>query len=420
MSQRILQATVCGILFAAAGSAAAVPFNSFDPRSFGMGGTGVASGTSANAGYMNPALLAAAHEDEDFSLEFPVIGGRFMDRDDLMDEIDTYQDTNLESNLTASIETYKTTPSNGNAAAVATEADALWTQLNKLSNKAIQMEVSGGMVIGIPSKKFGAALTVNGWMVGGGLLNVTPADDTLVNGIVTAGNTSTAALAANTAINDQIVNGNDVVDKLTSNMSVRGAVIQEVSIALAREFAIGGHDVAIGVTPKHLKVTTFDYQVDVNTADFDSDQGEKEYSDFNFDIGVAKDFDNGWKSGLVVKNLIAQDYLTVSNNIIKIEPQARLGVSHRTEWTTVAFDVDLNESEATGFDSKTQYAGIGAEFDAWDTVQLRVGYRHNMSDSDTSIVTAGFGLSPFGVHLDVAGAASDDEIGASVQLGFRF
>jgi hypothetical protein len=420
MSQRILQATVCGILFAAAGSASAVPFNSFDPRSFGMGGTGVASGTSANAGYMNPALLAAAHEEEDFALELPVVGGRFMDRDSLMDEIDTYQDTNLEANLTASIETYKTTPSDINAAAVATEADALWTQLSKLSNKAIQGEVSGGFVIGIPSKKFGAALTANVWAVGGGLLNVTSADDALVNGIVTAGNTSTAALAANTAINDQVVNGNDVVDKLTSAMSVRGAVIQEVSIALAREFNIGGHDIAIGVTPKHLKVTTFDYRVGVNTADFDSDQGEKEYSDFNFDLGIAKDFDNGWKSGFVVKNAIAQDYQTVLGNIIKIEPQARLGIAHRTEWTTVAVDVDLNESEATGFDSKTQYAGIGAEFDAWDMVQVRVGYRHNMSDSDTSIATAGLGLSPFGVHLDMAIAGNADEVGASLQFGFRF
>jgi len=422
MSQRILQATVCGILFAAAaGSASAVPFNSFDPRSFGMGGTGVASGTSANAGYMNPALLAAAHEDEDFALEFPVVGGRFMDRDDLMDEIDTYQDTNLESNLTTAIDTFSADLANDTkAAAVATEADALWTQLNKLSNKAIQMEVSGGLVIGIPSKKFGAALTVNGWVVGGGLLNVTSADNALVNGIVDAGNTSSAALAANRAINDQVVNSNEVVDKLTSNMSVRGAVIQEVSIALAREFNIGGHEVALGVTPKHLKVTTFDYRVGVNTADFDSDQGEKEYSDFNFDIGIAKDFDNGWKSGFVVKNAIAQDYQTVLGNIIKIEPQARLGIAHRTEWTTVAVDVDLNESEATGFDSKTQYAGVGAEFDAWDMVQLRVGYRHNMSDSDTSIVTAGLGLSPFGVHVDAALAGNADEVGASLQFGFRF
>ncbi len=420
MSQRILQATVCGILFTAAGSVAAVPFNSFDPRSYGMGGTGVASGTSANAGYMNPALLSAAKEGEDFSLEFPVVGGRFMDRDNVMDEVDTYQDANLESNLTTSIDTFNANPTSANAVAVATAAGSLLTQLNKLSNKAVQAEMSGGFVVGIPSKRFGAALTVNAWGIGGGLLNVTDADNTLVNTVVNDGNTSVVALAANPAIADQVLNGNNVVDQLTSNMSVRGAVIQEVSLSLAREFNVGGHDVAFGITPKYLRVTTFDYRVDVNTAEFDSDQGKKEYADFNIDFGIAKDFDNGWKSGLVIRNLIAQDYQTALGNVIKLEPQARMGVSHQTEWTTVAFDLDLNESESTGFDSKTQYAGIGVEFDAWDTIQLRAGYRHNMSDSDTSIVTAGFGLSPLGVHIDVAVAGNDDEVGGSLQLGFRF
>ncbi|HED39572.1 MAG TPA: hypothetical protein ENJ13_03985 [Chromatiales bacterium] len=420
MSQRILQATVCGILFMAAGSASAVPFNSFDPRSYAMGGTGVASGTSANAGYMNPALLAVAREEEDFALEFPVVGVRFRDRDDVIDEVDAYQNSNFESNLTTAIETYKTSPTDGNAAAVATEAEALWLQLSKLSNKAVQGEVNGGLVIGIPSKRFGAALTVNARGIGGGVLNVTSADDSLVNDIVAAGKTSSTALASNAAINDQVVNGNNVVDKLTSNMSVRGAVIQEVSLSLAREFNIGGHDVAIGLTPKYLKVTTFDYQVGVNTADFDADQGKKAYSDFNLDVGVGKTFAKGWKSGLVVKNLIAQDYKTVLGNTIKIEPQARAGLSHSTEWSTVAVDIDLNESDSTGFDARTQYAGFGVELDAWNTIQLRAGYRHNMSDSDTSIMTAGFGLSPFGVHIDVAVAGNDDEVGGSFQLGFRF
>ncbi len=91
----------------------------------------------------------------------------------------------------------------------------------------------------------------------------------------------------------------------------------------------------------------------------DTDQGKKEYSDFNFDIGVAKTYDSGWKTGVVVKNLLAEDYLTALGNTIKIEPQARIGIAHSNEWTTVALDVDLNESESAGFDSNTQYAALG-------------------------------------------------------------
>ncbi len=105
---------------------------------------------------------------------------------------------------------------------------------------------------------------------------------------------------------------------------------------------------------------------------------------------------------------------------IKIGPQARAGVSHQTEWVTVALDADLNSAEPVGYESATQYVGIGAELDIWDTVQLRVGYRHNLEDSDTSVPTVGIGLSPFGIHIDLAAAANDNEVAVSGQLGFRF
>lgn len=403
------------VLFSA--QAAALPFQSLDPRSYGMGGTGVASGTSANAAFMNPALLAAAEEGEDFSLEFPIIGARFQDKHDLIDEIDTYQDSNLENTFDSALTAFKNNPTGPQERSdLSAAAGTVITQLNKIANKAIQGEVSAGFVVGIPSKSFGASLSANVWAVGGGLMtNVTP-DVTLFQGVVDA-------LAANvTDPNDAAfsVEVEGAARNLQSELHARGAVIQDVGISLAREVSFAGSKFALGVTPKAVKVTTFDYRVDVNTADFDSDQGEKEYSDFNMDIGVAKDFENGWKTGLVVKNLIGEDYKTVLGNTVKIEPQARIGVSHNTDWTTVALDVDLNESESVGFDSKTQYVGLGAELSVWDTMQLRVGYRHNMSDSDTSIVTAGIGFSVFGVHADLSAGANDDEIGASLQLGFRF
>lgn len=420
MNHNLFVKGVVPLLALFSAQAAALPFQSIDPRSLSMGGTGTASGTSANAAFMNPALLAAARESEDFSLELPIISGRFMDQDDLVDEIDNYQNNNLESNLTNAINAFKLSQTDGNAAAVATEAGLLWEQLHKLSNKSVQGEFSGGFVVGIPSKKLGASLSANARVVGGGLLEVPAADDALINGIVADGQTSAAALAANSAIQDQITETEDVVQKLTSNLQARGAVISEISLALAREFTIAGASLAIGLTPKYQQITTFDYVADVNTAEIDADQGKKEYSDFNFDIGAAKDYGNGWKVGLVVKNLIGQEYETVLGSGLKIEPQARLGVSHATQWTTVALDVDLNESESFGFDAKTQYIGFGAELDVFETVQLRLGYRHNMSDSDTSMPTVGLGLSPFGVHIDIAAAANEDEIAAAMQLGFRF
>ncbi len=423
--------------------AAALPFQSIDPRSLAMGGVGVASGSSANAAFMNPALLSVAGEDEDFSLELPILGARFSDPDSLLDEIDTYQDSNLEANLTTAVNDFNAAFAAANvplaiteAGNVATATRAVQTQLMKIDNKPIQGEVFGGMVIGIPSKKVGASLNLDAYVVAGGVFDYTTgagSDDAMLQGIITAAD-AVATLSDPTQLSgDSFVaaqgTGTDVVSNLTSNLGVRGAVISEVGLSLSREVNIGGHDIAVGVTPKVVKVKTFHYILDANTADLDSDKGTKEYSDFNIDVGLAKDYGNGWKAGLVVKNLIGKEYetspfaspgLTVTPATIKVDPQVRLGVSHANEWLTLAADLDVTENEPVGFESKTQYLGLGAEMDLLDWVQFRAGYRHNLSDSDTSIPTIGFGFSPFGVHMDLALAGNGDEVAASFQLGFRF
>lgn len=432
MRRKLLQATVAGILLTTVGSVAAAPFSSFDPRSYGMGGTGVASGTSANAGFFNPSLLAAAHAEEDFSLEFPIIGARIADPDEMIDAIDEFDSGNYIDNFDQARQAIDAANTANDVAALNAArqpmidaTNNLISGLRKLNNKAVILELEGAMMIGIPSKKVGASLYLRGWVVGGSQAVITSGDLNTLQTIADSLNTLTVA---DPLINDQV---------LTSAIDARFAGIQEVGISLAREFNIGGTDIAIGVTPKYVSVETYDYRIgdesdpttiSLDNAEIDQDQGKLDDSSFDLDIGVAKDYGNGWKTGLVIKNLIGQEFRTVRGNLFEIEPQARVGVSHHTEWTTVAFDLDLAENDpiikdsvtGKGFDKETQYAALGAEFDAWDTVQLRVGYRHNISDSDTSVATAGFGFSPFGVHIDVAVAGNDDEIGASLQTGFRF
>ena len=411
----------------------ALPFQSIDPRSLGMGGVGVASGTSANASFMNPALLAAAYEDEDFSLEF--LGGvRIQDPGGLIDEVDNYQNNDLESQLTDSINRFNQINSNPitspqqlaeSARAVEDAANIILDQLNKFTNKPLQGEAFGGMVIGIPSKKMGTALAVNAYLIGGGKVNFTNADNDLVQSVIddavaTADGSRPDALITNDVVADQISGASNVVDNLTSNVESRGAAIVEIGLSLAREVNIGGHGVAIGITPKYVALETFDYRVDVNTAEFDANKGLREFNDFNFDMGLARDFGNGWKAGLVAKNLLSKKYKTVQGNTIKINPQVRLGVSRRNDWLTLAADMDLMENDPAGFESKSQYLGLGAELDLFDWVQLRAGYRHNLSDSDSSIPTLGFGFSPFGVHADLALAGNATDLAISFQLGFRF
>ena len=70
--KRNLSAGLAVFTMVAVSSSLAAPFGSFDARSVGMGGAGVAAGTIGNAAFFNPAMLAAQRAEDDFSLLLPV------------------------------------------------------------------------------------------------------------------------------------------------------------------------------------------------------------------------------------------------------------------------------------------------------------------------------------------------------------
>ena len=418
MRKSILNTAMASSLVLFSVQAGAASLISIDPRSFAMGGVGVASGTSANAGFVNPALLAAAQDKEDFSVEFPIIYGRLADPDDLVEAVDDIAEDDLVSEFDQALDAFNAAPlvnrvSGPEKTALINATRDLIGALESVSDKALLGEGGAAFVVGIPSKEWGVSVQAAGWVVGGGFAKFTDEDAVFFNGVVDQLEANDPAIILNP------------VDTDTMNSYVEGRLgaIMEFGVSFAREFNVAGENVAFGVTPKYVEVATYDYQFvgnELDSADINVDEGEKTYSDFNVDFGVAKDFENGWKGGLVVKNLISQEYETVRGNKIEIAPQARAGISHQNEWVAVAFDADLNAADPVGFESETQYIGLGAELDIFDTAQLRLGYRHNLKDSDTSVPTVGIGLSPFGVHIDLALAANDDEVAFSGQLGFRF
>ncbi len=433
--------------------ALALPYQSLTPRALSMGGVGVASGGEAEAAFVNPALLASYREFEGFSLVLPILGRRFSDPDSLLDKVDSYQAADLEAGLTDAIVAYGELGASGvritdatddvveakaAAQSIADASQRVLDQLQIITGRPLQGEFLGGMAIRIPNKRLAASLKMDTHVVAGGMFEFN--DQMLLQGIIDAATTTANAvdqdqldaLENNPAIAGQFLLEDSVnaVDNLTSNLSARGAVVSEIGLVLSREFTVVGQDVAVGITPKLVKVQTFHYVQGINTASFDSEPGVKEYTDFNIDVGVTKAFANGWQTGLAIKNLLPKEYdtrpyssvsgLTPASAVIKIDPQVRLGVSHHNEGLTVAADLDVTENDAVGFEPKTQYLGLGAELELLDWGQLRAGYRHNLSDSDADMPTIGFGLSPFGVRIDMALAGNGDETAFSFQLGFKF
>jgi len=56
----------------------------------------------------------------------------------------------------------------------------------------------------------------------------------------------------------------------------------------------------------------------------------------------------------------------------------------------------------------------------FDMLSIRIGYRHNLADTATSMATTGFGWQVFGGELDLAVGANEDEVAYTAQYGFQF
>jgi hypothetical protein len=423
MSSRPLKLAASAALLMSSSAVLAIPFGSFDTRSMAMGGAGVAVGSPDAAPLFNPALLSVAKDEDDFAMILPTVGIRVADPSDLRSGIDTTQTalTNLDNAVTA----LNKMSTSGNATIVANNLRAVNTQLATLSNKPITADAGIATVIAVPSKKLGAAFFANGTVTAGGIFSYT--DSATLNSLANdadlcAANQSTNAMQCNNVKTFK-------TSSLTSGVHFKGVQLGEFGFALSHEFQIAEHSVAFGITPKIVKAKLFDTTVlvnDTNQSNVTTSDNVADYSMFNFDLGVAKNYSNGWRTGFVIKNVIPQtlDFKraqVATGEQLTLKPQARIGVSHANSWSTVALDVDLTKNDPAGFEQSTQYVALGGELNAWDWAQLRAGYRMDMVNSERSVASVGLGLSPFGVvHVDLAVAGNANEIGASFQMGVHF
>lgn len=358
-------------------------------------------------------------------------------------------------------------------------SDLIADDLDALNNKALRINVGGNVALAVPSKKFSLALSAGAQAAFSGRVLVSNEDsdlmrnyaiasnlyldsvvdvqqslDTLIDaqtaleadpGNTALQNAAAAAAddldAAQTAVDDfsyggTAGQGNTVIftngalvetdTNLTSQIQMIGVSIADIGLTASRVFNIKGHDISFGITPKLQKITIFDYIQDLDSEDeFDSDtitENTEDYSSFNIDLGAAYQFgsEGQFQTGLVIKNLMGKDYESTTGYEISVSPMVRAGISHRTSWTKVAFDLDLTENDPIAFEDPTQYAALGAELNVFRIVQLRAGYRANLAGSDQDVVTAGIGLSPLAIHLDlgVMANASDPEKEAGIALEF--
>lgn len=396
--------------------ASAQPFGSFSPRAMGMGGALVAAGTPSDAAFGNPALLSSRQRHGSFALVLPTFTARATNARDYRNKVDA-----VKSAYNAAKRYVPNCVGQTCTGQQKTEAlnalSSLNSSLTAIDGEPVSADVLGGASVGIPGHDFGVSLFADSRVVGGAVAHYASQDR---QNIATA--------------EQQIRNsGQTTVDpsqKVYSTANFRGAMVTEFGIAMAHRFG-GLHlgslpvgDLSVGFTPKFQRVRTVDYTEQVNRSSFSLNNATRRYSDVNFDAGVADRIGNDWRVALAGHDLSSKSYRTAGGHVIHLKPAVRAGVSRSNGWLTLTADYDLTTNgSASGLTGRTRFLDLGAEMNAFDVLQLRLGYEDNTASGRTTVghaLTAGVGFRVLGVHFDVAALKGGNDLGGAFQAGVDF
>ena len=406
----------------------AVPFGAFDPRSLAMGGAGVASGTSANAAYYNPALLSMYKTRKEIGRNsrfiFPTATAKATEA---WEALATIEDENLEQNLVDAINAFPPlSQANSQDAQVVLDAAAeLQDNLDELLDGPIHADANIGTILGIGHKQEGGSFIINVRGVGSGVIDNFAADVALLEDYVEAMQfveSNGAAGAPHPELFD--ANGNliDQTDNLSSIATGAGLLITELGVAVSKLFEIANRDIAIGITPKILRVITYDVTADATTGDTNTAKSDDEDWDVNLDVGVAHQFNSQWRAGLIFKNIVPLSYTSDLGTEMKLDPQVRAGVAYYSPWGLYALDLDLIANDPVVYGSESQELALGGEWRVYRMFQLRAGIAKNLQgvgDSGDPLYSLGLRWD-FGGILDLTYALGTGSEAAGIQLGYRF
>ncbi|MBF0471659.1 MAG: conjugal transfer protein TraF [Gammaproteobacteria bacterium] len=459
-----LSATVVTLL---SGQASALPFSSMDPRALGMGGVGVATADVTTATAYNPAMLSVTPEGERLGFTFPYLGVGGYGYQDFIDFEDAKYVDNLDASINSASNLDLATAQSATVTnaynQVAADARKLNTGLADVAADPFGVDVGSGFVVARTSRELGWGVSAGaGGFMAGTIAYRDYADieklaedvETfaecygVASGVVSSGATVSTASAAtvnsvvdcNTRLNNMnyVAGLNDpnpgevtydTDQDLDSELFLTGVVLVEVGVSLATERVISGQSYGFGVTPKMVSATVFEYNANVNTSDSDDATGDDystDYSNFNLDLGMTTSFAEGWRAGLTIKNLLAQEYNFQNRNpagvmvdtgrSVEVKPMARAGVAFQRDWYLIALEMDLTTNAAPGTGDDSRQIALGTEFSS-SFAKLRLGYKMDTEGSDRNFISAGLGF--FDV-FDVAVASGKDELAASFKFGYQF
>lgn len=416
---RTLSFWITTVLALSSGAVSAAPM-AFNARQDAMGGAGVSTANYLSAPFYNPARLAMSEQGDKGGVMLPFVGAEVFDKDNLVDKSDDFSDTYNE--FQDAYDAYSANPTSGNEQRLIAANQKATDALSGLQGKSGYGRAGAGAVVALPFDALSMALFVNAYADVQAFTDVSMDDFQSYdyNGVTLT------------------IPRSD--DDLQSQAIGMAAGVSELGFSLAKSFAAKGMRWSVGVTPKAQKLRIYNYVVNAAStsfSDINDDKYRNDKSAFNMDMGLAADWDNGWSSGLAIKNLFKQelDSPTIEHvqSSYELNPVPTASVAYHLGSLLFTSDLDLvAQKRFTGLtgthnsydadNDDLQSFALGTEWDVLGWLQLRGGYRHDLKSNLDDAITAGIGLSPFEVfHFDLSGLyAGSNEYGASLQTSLTF
>lgn len=399
----------------------------YNAKHMGKGFTSINDDFTASIS--NPALINKHNKNDDIYFSFG-LGLQAADEDEVLDKGEDVSDAidALENAINDAQSLTDPNDITAEKANLTVKKDALIDTLEAIDEKPVKLGLGGNVLIAIPNQYLNVGLFAQAYGKLGAAVNYASQDNTLL---------SDAVDDLDSTVFDDDVNGNS---KFKSGAQSYGYLVTEVGVILGKTlYETESYTIDFGTKIKNQSIDIVYLNESIqgfDEDDFDFDEESKNDSAINFDLAVTATWGNNrqWNASLVANNLSSQEltYTTDNDDDVNFELKSHVsaGVAYSNDWVSVSAEVDLTDREGievvfndgTSLEStKSKYAAIGVELNAWDHAQLRFGTRTDLNDIEGDIITAGIGLSPFDlISLDIAGFAGDeDAYGASIQFGFK-
>lgn len=426
-------------------SSFAISYGVYDARALAMGGAATAVGKPEQAAFYNPALLGLHDKDEDDSRSgrfyMPVLVAQVSDT--VETAVDAYDD-NLDEELSNAINIYNQGQTQLAATELVNTATDLRDALDDIANKDLTLDGFVGMSISEPSLFEGGAVYIGARFLAAGSSTVTDADlsqlDRYIEAMdmVAAGADPATVSAAYPDIFDGTGNLLDLTTDLTSSADVGALAIGEWGVALGKSFDIGEQKIAIGITPKLMRVDAYRDTVDFATeTDPDADvedsfsDSQSTYTSFNMDLGISAKLYDNFILSLAGKDIFEKSFETrgepdpvtgepTVGPTVKLSPRYRMGVAYVNNALSVGIDYDLSESTPMAREMGTQEIGIGAEYVLFNSLALRAGYKTDQAEGGGNYGSVGIGWRFSSFVMDIAYTSGGDTQAGGLQLGWAF